>query len=121
MAQQVRRIRGIEDAVGIKPKSNETPPGVRGNVSDVQDVPTINNVNDGARSFYETMKNRTVNGVSGTKRAISGNGANVGSATPCVASKDGGALATDWGSGTARDIVVGAGATNSKGDMIVYR
>ena len=59
MAQHVHRIRGIEDAVGIKKKSNEAPPGVRGNVSDVQDVPTINNVNGGARSFSETVKSGT--------------------------------------------------------------
>ena len=116
MTQQVRRIRGIEDAVGIQQQLSEAPPGVRASVSGVQDVPNINNVNGGARSFSEALKIGTAEGVGDTEGAASGNGATVGGATPCVESKDGGASTTDGGSGTTGDDVVKADKANSGSD-----
>ena len=116
MTQQVGRIRGIEDAVGIQQQLSEAPPGVRGSVSGVQDVPNINNVNGGARSFSEALKIGTAEGVGDTEGAASGNGATVGGATPCVESKDGGAPTTDGGSGITGDDVVKADKANSGSD-----
>ena len=89
---------------------------MRGSVSDVQDVPNINNVNGGARSLSETLKIGTAEGVSDTEGTASGNGATVGGATPCVESKDCGALTTDGGSGTTGEYVFEADKANSGSD-----